>query len=163
VGVIKNIGVFQQFQPISNIFGNQADNEFTNNIIEKEKIKQFIKEILNEKHVINSKYFLSNIVDYFVSGKSNCLPGKCRLPSYYIEILPDGNLVPCGIVYKKGKSFSLINQRVKEVLKKKEYIQEVKKLRDCSLCRQGMYVCYLEPRIAFPFLNFIKYNLFPQK
>ncbi len=163
VDLVKDLGVSQQFQPVSNIFEGKNYNEFTKNIIEKEKIKQFIKNILSEKHVVNSKYFLSKIPDYFILGKNNCLTSKCKLPLYSFEVLPDGDLFSCGILYDTGKSFSLKNQRAKEIFKSTKYKEMVKRLRECYLCKKSMYVCYIEPRITFPLLNFIKYNVIFKK
>lgn len=150
VELVKNLGVSQQFQPVSNIFEKKNYNEFTRNTIEKEKIKLFIKKIIKKKHVVNSEYFLSKIPDYFILGKNTCFNSNCKLPTYYIEILPNGDLFPCGILYGKNTSFSLRRQKVKEIFKSEEYKKEVKTLKDCSLCKKSMYVCYTEPRIFFP-------------
>jgi MoaA/NifB/PqqE/SkfB family radical SAM enzyme len=164
IDFVESLGVKQQFQPICNIFESGKFNDYTQPIIDRQKIKKLITKITSKKHIINSKYFISKMIDYF-SNQKQFLPLKersCNLSSFYIEIKPNGMFYSCGIVFNDGRGFSLSDGLMK-VIRGREFKQNQLGLRGCKLCSEGMYVCYLEPRIAFPAFNFFKYQILGKK
>jgi len=164
IDFVESLEVEQQFQPICNIFENGKFNDYTQPIIERQKIEKLITKIISKKHIVNSKYFISKMIDYF-SNQKQFLPLKeksCNLSSFYIEIKPNGMFYSCGIVFNEGRAFSLTDG-VMKVIRGKEFKQNQLELRKCKLCSKGMYVCYLEPRIAFPVFNFLKYQILGRK
>ncbi|MCL5090678.1 MAG: radical SAM protein [Patescibacteria group bacterium] len=74
VELTKNMGVLHKFQPLNQheLFENQKTKSKAWKISEKDivKIKKFIKFLKESKHVANSRYFLSQIPNYF-EGKTN--------------------------------------------------------------------------------------------
>ena len=165
-GVVKlaeDLGVKQQFQPINEhpLFDRQLSKASMKKLDEGEikKIENFIKKILKKTHVVNSKYFLAHIPDYFKGNLNKGLFNeKCKLQYYFCEIRENNELYPCLMAFNWKNGFQL-NNNLKGTFYSKEYKRKQKELKDCRLCQKSMYVCYLEPRVAFPIVNYIKYDL----
>ena len=160
IDFIESLEVKQQFQPICNIFESGEFNNYTQPIIEYQKIEKLIIKIISKKHIVNSKYFIFKMIDYFGNQKqfSPLREEICNLPSFYVEVKPNGMFYSCGIVFNKGKAFSL-SDGLKKTMRGGEFKQNQLELKRCKLCNKGMYVCYIEPRIAFPVFNFLKYKI----
>ncbi len=160
---IEKLRVGQQFQPIQKhpTFKNQKtkaeftdfDNEFIS------KSQKLVKKLLEKKNVVNSKYYLTNIPNYF---KGNLNKGifkqKCINPSFFIEFKEDNKLYPCLNYFNWQDGFPADNG-IKKIFKSKDYKNKLKEIKNCKLCQKDMFVCYIEPRIVMPITNYLVYNL----
>ncbi len=159
IDFIESLDVQHNFQAIGHIFEKVDNPAYAGPDFDENDLTLLMKKIHSKKNVVNSKYYLSKIPDYFLKRKDfvSINEKRCLLPNYFIEIKPDKSLYICGIVFDTGKAFDL-EKGLSNVLKSKEFKDEQKKLEACKLCEKAMYVCYLEPRVSFPFDKFIKYH-----
>ncbi|RKX99266.1 MAG: hypothetical protein DRP55_07535 [Spirochaetes bacterium] len=129
--------------------------------VEKDKIKNLIKTLKRSKFIVNSSYYLDNIINYF-SGELRFKPSypECILPYFFIELNGNGILSPCmyGTGWENGVNWR--KTTMKEAINSKEFHQIQKRLKSCRKCDNTMYICYWEPLSTFPFKNFLKYTLF---
>lgn len=163
VKLVKRLGVNQKFQPLNihPTFKNQdsISKNYPINNTDIQKIKEFIKFIQKQKFVINSKYFLKNIPNYFKKQlKYGVFNSQCNLPYYYCEFNEKCEVFPCLTAMNWENGFE-INENFKKTFNSKNYKNKQNQLKKCKLCQNNMYICYLEPRITFPLSNFIKYIL----
>ncbi len=99
------------------------------------------------------------------------LKGHCELPSYFVNVLWQGEVFPCfgmrsslypglGITGTVG-AFSIRNERrLLDILSSPEYKAEIRRLKSCNECTKFFTSCYIRPRLSFPLKNLIKYRLF---
>lgn len=163
VELAEKLNVKQQFQPVNEhpIFDRQLSKARLNKLNEEDirKIEQFVNKIIKKKHVVNSEYFLSHIPDYFKNNLNKGLFNrKCKLPYFFCEIKENNELFPCLMALDWKNGFPLIDN-FKNTFYSKEYKKKQKELKNCKLCKKSMFVCYLEPRITFPIINHLKYDL----
>ena len=159
IDFIESLNVKQNFQAIGAIFQKVDNTSYLGPELDENDLSLLMNKIRFKKNIVNSKYYLSKIPDYFLKRNNFVAINekRCLLPNYFIEIKPDKSLYICGIVFGTGKPFDL-NNGLSNILKSKEFKAEQKKLETCRLCEKSMYVCYLEPRVSFPFEKFIKYR-----
>ena len=98
------------------------------------------------------------------------LKEPCTLPSYYVNVLWQGEVFPClgmrsslypgvGIVGKAGDFKISEKESLLSIIKSPEYREIQEKLLDCRECFRFFASCYVRPRLSFPLGNFIKYRL----
>lgn len=102
------------------------------------------------------------------------LQDPCTLPSYYVNVLWQGEIFPClgmrsslypgvGITGNAGE-FSLTDQKgLSDIIHSPRYVKMTNKLRSCKECFRYFASCYIRPRLSFPLKNFIKYSLLKKK
>ncbi len=160
--MVEKWGLMHKFQPVNKhpVFDGQKDisNSYQPDTKEFNEIKKFTDFIMKKPNVANSRYFLSEIPNYF-ADKTNkgIFTDKCIYGYHHCEIKEDGDVYPCltGMDWKNG--FKLDNG-LKNVIYTDEYKNKLKELETCELCQQNMYICYFEPRITFPITNYLKYK-----
>ena len=122
------------------------------------KLGKFAEYLKKQKNVLNSKHYLNQIAPYF-EGKIGGVRAKkhCSLPEYAIEFRSTGEITPC----MNGSTWRTvpITENVIDTMNSYKYDLVAKNLKKCNFCKNNMYVCNVEPRIAFPLSNFIKYTL----
>ena len=159
----ESLKVYQKFQPINqhpsfHEIGRESKklSDFTSEDIA--EIRKFLDYISKKRHVINSSYFLSEIPNYFTKNTNHGIfKEKCNLQDFYCEVF-EGRLYPCLSPFNWENGY-VLDEGFKKVYYSKDYRKRAKQLTHCRLCKENMYVCYLEPRITFPLTNFIKYQL----
>jgi len=159
IDFIESLNVRQNFQAIGSIFQKVESTAYSGVGIDERDLALLMNKVRSKKNIVNSKYYLSKIPEYFLGRKDfiSINEKRCLLPKYFIEIKPDKKLYICGIVFDEGKPFEL-EMGLSNILKSKEFKEEQKNLENCKLCEKAMYVCYLEPRISFPFEKLLKYH-----
>jgi MoaA/NifB/PqqE/SkfB family radical SAM enzyme len=102
------------------------------------------------------------------------LQEPCVLPLHYVNILWNGEVMPClgmrsslypgvGITGTPG-DFMLSNRRgILDILRSEEYNDMQRKLKKCRECFRYFASCYVRPRLSFPIGNFIKYKMLKAK
>jgi MoaA/NifB/PqqE/SkfB family radical SAM enzyme len=98
------------------------------------------------------------------------LKGFCELPSYFVNVLWQGEVFPCfgmrstlypgvGITGTAGE-FSINKDRgLLDILRSPAYRATGKSLRTCQECFNFFASCYIRPRLSFPLKNFIQYRV----
>lgn len=98
------------------------------------------------------------------------LQGPCTLPSYYVNVLWQGEIFPClgmrstlypgvGVTGTAGE-FCLTEQRgLSDIIHSPQYNEMMRRLRSCKECFRYFASCYIRPRLSFPLKNLIKYSL----
>ena len=167
VDLVEKMGIYHKFQPINRhpIYDNQKIKESKWEVTPEfiDKLNILIKQLKKKKNVLNSKYFLSNIPNYFLNKLSGGLFDRdCNLGSFYCDIRENNEIYPClnGLFAKGGLS---IREGLMEIYKSKEYKKLQGGLRKCRYCQKDFQICHLEPRVIFPLTNFIKYSLLKLK
>lgn len=125
---------------------------------EMEEIKRFIRFILPNENVVNSRYFLKQVPNYFSQNtRGGIFEERCILGYHHCEIREDGTLFPCltGMDWQHG--FPLDDGLLNTIYSEK-YRKKLEELKECQLCKANMYICYFEPRITFPLLHYFKYR-----
>ncbi len=134
-----------------------------------EKLKIFISTYSN----LHKDRFL-NFIDAFFKSKihkdsfdeMNLFKDPCLVPSFYINIIEDGSVYPCHVTdghYSHTKTnFNINNCSLKEVVCSQDYIELIKTLKSCNLCKDLLSSCYIRPRLVFPPISFLKYTLYPR-
>jgi len=121
-------------------------------------LKAAINTLIKDKRVINSTVFLENIYNFYFDADNLILRDQdCIFGYHHIEILENAEVFPCleGMHWENGM---LLNGSFKKMLRSKEYLDMLKSLRKCALCRQNYYICYYEPRIAFPITHCLRFR-----
>lgn len=164
VELVEKQGLFHKFQPLNKHpkFKGQkvTTDKWGYSKVEVFELNKFINYIKKKKNIVNSSYFLSQIPNFFTRNvNQGIFDDVCKFGFHHCEIKEDGTLFPCllGMGWQGG--FSL-GEDLKGVIKSKAYREKVNSLKGCNLCKNNMYICYLEPRNCFPLKNFIKYNIF---
>lgn len=159
VDLTERLGVSHLFQPLTNLYGNELDNEDIDPLmkIPEEEVVRLTKLLMTKKHVVNNNFFLAGLPYYFRTGRSPIHMKKCYMPKIYLELNFDGRFKVCGYILGKNKDWDIKNLR--NILNSKEYQAHVKALRNCDLCEKSYTSCYWEPRLLFPVTNFLKYTL----
>ncbi len=163
VRFVEGLGVLQKFQPLNEhprFEGQKKDYSIEDRrTIDRNRLKEFIELLLRKRHVVNSGYFLSSIPDYFFSeNRSGLFNRPCLLPYFFCEFRENGLMYPClgGTGWKGGFE---TEGGVAKVFSSEPYRRLVKKLENCRFCRKSFSICYIEPRVVFPFTNFLRYSL----
>ncbi len=125
-----------------------------------EEVKEFINVIKKKKYILNSKYYLSQIPNYFLSeNKDGLFSEKCLTPYYFCEFKENGEFSPCLTGTRWNTKHSIYKNRLKNILKSEDYKVLQKDLEKCRICQENMQVCIIEPRVIFPIRNFLRYTL----
>ena len=130
--------------------------DFSN--VDHREIEAFIDLCRKEKHVINSRFFLKKIPDYF--KKNLTMPAirpRCLLPYIYLECNPYGNISPCMVA--TGWETGISIEDYADQTMKKEFRKLQQSLESCRKCDTSMYICCWEPMINFPVSHFLRYGL----
>lgn len=157
---VEGLGVLQKFQPLNEHprFDGQLRAYAIERKIDVEKVRKFTRYLARKKNVANSKYFLRSIPDYFAGANRSGLFGeRCKLPRFFCEFREDGNMYPClgGTGWRDGYPAS---RGIGNIFHSAEYRENIRKLEGCTFCQKSYSVCYIEPRVNFPFPNFLKYR-----
>lgn len=119
------------------------------------ELSELIGYLLKTGYVLNSSFYLRNIIHYFARD-SHCslIRPRCYLPYYFLEVNPHRIVSPC--MFGTGWGGGLT---IEEYVKKDNRFTSLqKKLESCRRCDRSMYVCYWETMANIPLTNFIKYN-----
>jgi MoaA/NifB/PqqE/SkfB family radical SAM enzyme len=160
VDMAKELKVYAKVQPVirdfyfSNFKNLPQEMDFSR--MDTEGLETLIKYLMGCTHVLNSRYYLQNIVDYF-KGKSQCslVRPLCVLPYFFLEVSPEGIVSPCmlGTGLEGGVS-------AKEYDSENEKVARLQKdLETCRKCDDAMYICHWEPLVTLPISHFIRYTL----
>lgn len=119
-----------------------------------EDLELFIKEVIADPKVVNSKAFLLKAF-LFLSGQEDVLAEqkRCLYPYHAIEFDTKGHAHPCLTGSKEGEGGGYNN--LKNYILSSEYRQKQLKLESCNKCRGSMMLCYYEPRLNFPLHHLI--------
>lgn len=120
------------------------------------KVQETINALKKDRSVVNSRLYLDNLY-YFLFRKNDLIfkHEPCVFGYHHLEVREDGMVFPCleGCGWERG--FALEND-LKTVLQSQAYLARLKELKTCQGCRRNYYVCYYEPRIAFPVHHFLR-------
>jgi len=160
--------MFYQDYPVS----SQKRAENTEHTVSVDEITSFVHYYLKRHDDI-----LLPLAPFFfeaqMKGKPfspHILKEPCTLPSYYINVLWQGEVFPClgmrstlypevGITGTAGE-FSITEEKgLLDIIRSPKYSLMRKKLRGCNECFKFFASCYVRPRLSFPLSNFIKYTL----
>jgi len=159
--------MFYQDYPVS----SQKRAGGTKHTVSVDKITSFVSYYL-KKHDDTLLPFAPSFFKARIEGKPfapSILKGPCTLPSYYVNILWQGEVFPClgmcstlypgvGITGTAGE-FCLTEQRgLPDIIRSPQYAEMRKRLRGCNECFRFFASCYIRPRLSFPLKNFIKYK-----
>jgi len=155
--MVRKKGLYQKFQVLdSKLFGTSTNLKIMKDKNYLIKLKEFIKYIKHSDSVINSKYYIENIIPYFTNKLSSGLfKENCKLPYYYCEFLYDGTISPC-LNFTKWKGVSEFENKT---INSKKYKNSIRDAKNCKLRCKNMPICHIEPRTVFPFSNFLRYTL----
>lgn len=164
VALTKELGVLHKFQPINDhpVFECQESQsaKWSANQEQLAKVDSFVSFLKTQPHVVNTPYFLSRVSRHFRrSNNDELFSEDCTIPYFFCEFREDGSVSPCLAASDWKNSFSTKNG-LKQSLASRAYHEEQKKLEKCRVCQKNMFVCYLEPRMSFPFPSLLKYGLF---
>lgn len=120
-------------------------------------IQPLVEALKRSRIVVNSRFFLSILGDYF-SGKKLPAGGRCYLPFFHLEYMWNGRMYPCLGGTGWGGGFEP-GPDIVGTWKGLPYAGEQERLAGCRRCERKLQICYWEPRIAFPLHRFIGYNL----
>jgi MoaA/NifB/PqqE/SkfB family radical SAM enzyme len=161
--VIRSRGLMHKFQPV-NLHPEFPGMESAavrhswdaQNV---ERVREFLRAVRPFPNVVNSPYFLSQIPAY-LAGKVDrgLFVAPCRYGTHHMEVTSDGKIFPCLTGMNWTKGFTL-EGTLEELLASQAYREVVTRLEHCTGCRDNMYICNFEPRIAFPVENFLAYRL----
>lgn len=164
VGLIEKLELFHKFQLLNKhpIFKGREDITDKWGYSEEEvfELKKFINYVKKKKNIVSSSYFLNQIPNFFRRNvNQGIFADMCKFGFHHCEIKEDGSLFPClmGMNWQGG---FILKKSLREIIESDVYKEKVNSLKNCQLCKEFMYICYLEPRSCFPIENFIKYNIF---
>jgi len=143
--------------PIFNKYNHSLISSRENLIEKKEDIKKVIAILRKDKYVVNSNTFFDNIYNfYFQREKLIFSHSDCIFGYHNLEVSENGNIFPCleGMNWENGIKF---DKDLKDILFSRGYSRLLKGLKKCKGCQNNYYICYYEPRIAFPLANFIRF------
>ncbi len=163
IELTSRLKVYIKFQPINfySCFGTNLSNaeRYEKEKLNKREIQEFFKFLKEQPHVLNSRYYLKLIENYFLNDITpRIFKDLCFLGFHHCEVWADGSLHPCltGMNWFNGVE---IKGNFQFAINSSEYKNLLKKLRFCNLCNKCMYVCCLEPRIVFPITNYFRYEI----
>jgi len=164
VALTKELGVLHKFQPINDhpVFECQESQsaKWSASQAQIEKVEKFLDFAKKQSHIVNTAYFLERIPKHFRrSNNDELFSEDCTLPYFFCEFREDGSVSPCLAASDWKNSFSTKNG-LAQSLASPAYQKEQKQLEKCRVCQKNMFVCYLEPRMSFPFPSLLKYGLF---
>jgi len=158
----RELGVFIKIQPVNphfqfdDIINSPAPLNFSN--IDYDRLDEFIRECLREKHLLNSHFFLNHIIPYFKGElKMPIIHPICKLPYIYLECNSYGNVSPCMVA--TGWESDITIDELAQSRGEGKYAELRKSLERCRKCEKTMYICCWEPMIHFPISHLIKYGL----
>ncbi|MFH1225440.1 MAG: radical SAM protein [Candidatus Diapherotrites archaeon] len=161
----KELGIDHKFQAVSihpEFAGQKSKARYDFKTSELEKVRKFCTEMAREKNVLNSKYYLLQVADYFAgNARSGIFAERCITPNYFVEFWEDGSFSPCLTGTGWARNFSIRGKSLRSVLESREYRGQCLALEQCKTCSTNLQVCIMEPRIFFPLGNFIKYTVLP--
>lgn len=119
-------------------------------------ILTLVNRLRSEPCVVNSRAFLDGMYQFLFDREN--LPFKdadCLLGYHHLEIQEDGKIYPCleGLAWRDGFPYA---GNLREILHSSEYQGCASKLRGCQGCKQSYYICYYEPRLAYPLHNLLR-------
>ena len=161
--LIASKNLMHKFQPVNThpeLEGMQtAAVKYTWKPEDVQLVRDMLVRLSARGNVVNSPYFLSKIPAY-LSGKTEggLFTAPCRYGTHHVEVTSDGRLFPCLTGMDWSKGFELTGE-LEDLLASAPYREAVKRLETCTGCKDNMYVCNFEPRIAFPFGNFLRYRI----
>lgn len=121
-------------------------------------LNALIGEWVRDKRVVNSRYYLKKIPDYFRGElKLPLIRPKCKLPYMYLECNSYGNISPCMIATGWESGFAI--EDLDDSSRSERYFALQRSLESCRRCDRSMYICYWEPMIHFPITHLLKYGL----
>ena len=157
------LGVMHKFQPVNahpEFEGmDSAAARYAWTPAQVAQVRRFLERVAARSNVVNSPYFLSRIPAYLEGRTEGGLfAAPCRYGTHHLEVSSDGRVHPCltGTAWQGG--FALDGE-LEPLLASDPYRAAVKALESCTGCRDNMYVCNFEPRIAFPVGNFLYYRI----
>jgi MoaA/NifB/PqqE/SkfB family radical SAM enzyme len=120
-----------------------------------QEMESFLDEMMSDPRNVNSKIFLLAAKRY-LRGEQDVLNQRRCLYSYHsIEIDSAGFVYPCLTGVGDGKGFAP-DADLGEMLASKAYREKQRLLERCKRCERHIMLCYCEPRLNYPVLNFIK-------
>jgi len=123
-------------------------------------LNDFLKSCSRSGHVINSRFFLRHIPDYFQKRlRMPIIRPSCRLPYIYLECNSYGNVSPCMV--STGWESGVSIEDLFTSLGRQRYRELQRSLERCRKCDETMFICCWEPMIHFPLSHFIRYGLLP--
>jgi len=162
ISMAKSLGVFIKIQPVNPHFQfEMADNlppepDFLK--VDSAELESLVDECIQEKHVLNSKFYLNRIPSFFKGELTMpIIYPKCKLPYIYLECNSYGNVSPCMVA--TGWESDLTIEDISDPLKMEKYRSLQKRLEQCRKCEKTMFICCWEPMIHFPISHLLKYGL----
>lgn len=158
----RDLGVPIKIQPVNRHYefagaaGQPEELDFRQ--VDEEELRSFIEECVRDRRVVNSRYYLKKIPDYF-AGRLECGPirPRCRLPYFFLEANPHGFVSPCMFATGWESGVSIAELAAPEGRRRWRRLQDG--LARCRLCEETMYICYWETMIQFPATNFFRYGV----
>ncbi len=122
------------------------------------ELAAFIDECVRDRRVVNSRYYLKKIPDYF-ADRLECGPihPRCRLPLFFLEANPHGFVSPCMFATGWESGVTIADLATPKGRRRWRRLQD--RLSRCRLCEESMYICYWEPMIQFPAAHFLRYGV----
>jgi len=159
VELSQRFNIYAKVQPLNQqpLFNSENHSSISYKNLSPEKIREAITKLRSEKRVVNSGVFLDNIYNFFCNKEALVLKDEpCIFGYHHLEISEKGDLFPCleGLNWKNGLRF---DGNLKGILRSAEYKNLLEGLKKCRACQRAYYICYYEPRIAFPINHFLKF------
>jgi MoaA/NifB/PqqE/SkfB family radical SAM enzyme len=166
VALTEKLGVAHKVQPVSKHYSFEASPagsyKIDFNATDETLLKALVRSLSKNPRIVNSRFYLNKIPDYFKQRLQNPLIREgCLSPHVFLEVSSYGRASPC-LYFSSWKGPLEINADLKRNMASPEYHNEKKKMERCRLCNETMYICYWEPMVTFPLSHFIKYTLFRQ-
>ncbi|MCD4728850.1 MAG: hypothetical protein K8R46_14420, partial [Pirellulales bacterium] len=163
VDLARRLGVFIKVQPLNQHpeFDSRNNVRVCRHDIDAQRLRDVLDRLKQEKRVVNSRLFLDNIYNFFCRKERLVFrDDRCFFGYHHLEISEDGLVFPCleGMDWRNGMEDG---GDLKTLLRSQGYRQTVEQLKDCRGCQRNYYICYYEPRLAFPVGNAVK-SLLPR-
>lgn len=160
---LREIGVEHKFQAVINkhpMFGGQKGEaeRFSFDAESLHQLESFCEQMMRSSNVMNSRFYLKHVPLLYRNKIGGALGRKCLLGYHHVEVLPDGSIFPCltGMDWRNGFKKK---SSYKKLIQSQMYKDKVKQLERCRACEKNMFICYWEPRSAFPIWNFCRFTL----
>lgn len=158
----RRLGMLIKIQPVNRHYefpgaaGVPDRLDFSRN--DKRELRAFVDECVRDRRVVNSRYYLRKIPEYF-AGRLECPPihPRCRLPYFFLEANPHGAVSPCMFATGWESPVTIDDLATEPGRRRWHNLQD--RLTACRLCEQTMFICYWEPLIQFPLDSFLKLGL----
>lgn len=122
------------------------------------RLAEFCVAMAAQPQVLNSRTFLSWMPQFRRTGRVPAIAGPCLYPTHHVKIIETGDVFPCYLGCG-GQCRFRYDGDLRRLLSSEAYRSTVAGLRVCRACTQQMFVCYLEPRLAFPAGNYLRHAL----